>query len=247
MSSYYLPQFKENVNQSFLEVLEELKTDILLSINCVKLGTIEEFDPTTQTATVKISYKRILWTDYDGNQQLGDYPVLINVPCFVYTGNTESYISMPINKGDTCLVLFNDRDIDNWFFNGDDLPPNAERYHDIADGLCIVGWRNMNNKIEDYLADGIRIKFNTNTDIKIKDQLINILSGLIKIKSDIEITGNISILGNMVINGNLTVQGNITVSGSVIASGDVFAGGISLKSHVHGGVQPGSGTTGGPQ
>ncbi len=48
-------------------------------------------------------------------------------------------------------------------------------------------------------------------------------------------------------NGDLTITGQLTVNGSISATGDVTAGGISLQHHVHGGIQPGGGTTGGPQ
>ncbi len=43
-----------------------------------------------------------------------------------------------------------------------------------------------------------------------------------------------------------TVNGNGTVNGTLTVSDDVVAGGISLKSHLHGGVQPGSGQSGKP-
>lgn len=39
---------------------------------------------------------------------------------------------------------------------------------------------------------------------------------------------------------------NITAAGNVRVTGDVIADGISLKTHVHGGVEPGGGTTGQP-
>jgi phage baseplate assembly protein gpV len=56
-------------------------------------------------------------------------------------------------------------------------------------------------------------------------------------------------------NANVTVAGNITSSAAAwnhtgnvhVSGGDVTADGISLKTHVHGGVTPGGGTTAGPQ
>lgn len=42
------------------------------------------------------------------------------------------------------------------------------------------------------------------------------------------------------------VLGDVDVKGSVTVSGDVKAGGISLKKHVHGGVESGNGTTAPP-
>lgn len=53
-----------------------------------------------------------------------------------------------------------------------------------------------------------------------------------------------------IIVGGKTMQiagGKITFDGDIEVTGDVKAGGISLKNHVHGGVQPGGGTTGLPQ
>ncbi len=47
--------------------------------------------------------------------------------------------------------------------------------------------------------------------------------------------------------GNVTITGNVVVSGSVMAQGDVKAGTISLHTHKHSAVQPGTGTSGLPQ
>lgn len=48
-------------------------------------------------------------------------------------------------------------------------------------------------------------------------------------------------------NGTVTLTGNLNVSGTVTAEQDVLAGGISVKQHTHGGVQPGGSSTGKPQ
>lgn len=46
--------------------------------------------------------------------------------------------------------------------------------------------------------------------------------------------------------GGLTINGDVRLNGTLTASEDVIADGISLKTHRHGGVQPGSGQTAGP-
>lgn len=62
----------------------------------------------------------------------------------------------------------------------------------------------------------------------------------------------------IVLNGNVTINGNLsqgmgtsggvaTMNGPITVKNDVTSGGISLMKHRHGGVQTGSGTTGGPQ
>lgn len=47
--------------------------------------------------------------------------------------------------------------------------------------------------------------------------------------------------------GGLSITGDVTITGTVTVSEDVTAGGISLKNHVHGGVQAGGTSTGAPQ
>lgn len=46
--------------------------------------------------------------------------------------------------------------------------------------------------------------------------------------------------------GGVAIEGDVTVTGTVTASEDVVGGGISLKSHKHGGVQAGGAQTGAP-
>ena len=44
----------------------------------------------------------------------------------------------------------------------------------------------------------------------------------------------------------VAIEGNVAITGTLTASEDVIGGGISLKTHPHGGVQPGTGQSGGP-
>lgn len=53
--------------------------------------------------------------------------------------------------------------------------------------------------------------------------------------------------GGLTIRADVTIEGNVTLNGGLNATDDVTADGISLKSHKHGGVQPGAAQTGGPQ
>ena len=53
--------------------------------------------------------------------------------------------------------------------------------------------------------------------------------------------------GGVSITGPVSITGNVTVAGKVEVSEDVIGGGVSLKQHKHGAVQPGGGTSGPPQ
>lgn len=61
-------------------------------------------------------------------------------------------------------------------------------------------------------------------------------------------TATITAPGGLTINAQagVTINGDVTLNGTLTASEDVIAEGISLKTHRHGGVQPGSGQSAGP-
>ncbi len=69
-------------------------------------------------------------------------------------------------------------------------------------------------------------------------------SPLVEMTGQLEVAGAITGQGGLAVSGGsgASVQGDMTISG-----GNVTADGIGLKTHVHGGVQPGAGTTGTPQ
>ncbi|CAK9250669.1 unnamed protein product [Sphagnum jensenii] len=54
---------------------------------------------------------------------------------------------MPIAQGDQCLILFNDRSIDNWFTSGQVQPLASSRLHSFSDGIALVGLNYLNNGV----------------------------------------------------------------------------------------------------
>ncbi len=157
------------------------RDEIFASLNCHQIGTVQSFNATNQTVTVQIATKRVV---YNTPQALGsalqqtptliDYPLLTDVPVFVLSGGGAS-IRFPIAKGDTCLVLFSDRDIENWQMTGDTGAPASSRMHSLSDGLAIVGFFSLANRITDYNATKPQIRFgditvtlDTNGTIKIQ-------------------------------------------------------------------------------
>ncbi|MGO1069232.1 phage baseplate assembly protein V [Lysobacter sp. CA199] len=58
--------------------------------------------------------------------------------------------------------------------------------------------------------------------------------------------GGITLNGPVTINGATTINGNASIKGKAEATEDVIGGGVSLKSHVHKGVQSGGAVSGPP-
>lgn len=80
--------------------------------------------------------------------------------------------------------------------------------------------------------------------IEIKGSNVNIHGSTdIVIEPGLSVIGNQIISGDLVVSGNLTVLGDIKCKGTITADVDVIGAGVSLKNHVHGGVEPGSGNT----
>jgi hypothetical protein len=138
---------------SLKDLLDLLKKDILLSLNAHHIGTIQSFNSAKQTATATINYPK---TYYQLNSVTGLYnPVLVNYPLLVdcpviCLGGGTTALTFPIQTGDECLALFNDRAIDNWFSGGAGAALSNPRLHSFSDGLILVGLRSLGNVLTNY-------------------------------------------------------------------------------------------------
>ena len=148
------------------DVLVGLKREIKLEINCISLGTIKTFYPSTQTVDVIINYKKLYKAvthveNFQGQSQdkIVEYPMLFNCPVVIMKGGS-GHLTFPITAGDTCLVLFGDRDIDTWFETGDTTQiPNSDRVHDLSDGIALVGIFSKANNLSSYKTDGVQLVY----------------------------------------------------------------------------------------
>ena len=127
-------------------------------INCVQIGIVQRFYPDTQTADIQIALKHVINVDPDGTQTLKERPLLVSCPVIIMTGGA-GHLTFPIVQGDTCIILFNDREIDNWLALGGVQVPTSVRTHDLSDGIAIVGLRNTQNAIAGYFMGGAELRF----------------------------------------------------------------------------------------
>ena len=143
----------------FLPTLIDLldhRVDIALSsMNCVSLGTVQSFDAPSQTATITVNYKRIIKNSktaengIDTVDEIREYPLLVKCPVFVLSGGVSS-LTLPISQGDTCLLLFCDREIDTWFKYGVVTFPQSDRMHHLTDAVALIGIRSTQNPISNF-------------------------------------------------------------------------------------------------
>ncbi len=144
------------------DLLQLHRKQTLQGLNCHHVATIEEFDADTQLATVKLVYKKTIFQPnaatggYD--PVLVDYPPIVDCPTIILGGGPAA-LTFPIAQGDECLVLFNDRDIDNWYSGAANGPVATPRLHAFADAIVLVGLRSLANTLTDYDTERAVFRF----------------------------------------------------------------------------------------
>lgn len=146
---------------------------------------------------------------------------LINIPVLTLQGG-GIYMSFPLKQGDKGWLVACDRDISIFKQCLAESAPNSYRKHCFNDAFFIPDKINSISLAEEDDGAFVISAENGSAKFALKD-------------GEIKITGKTTIIGDTEISGKLTV------------SDEVIGNGIALSTHVHGGVQSGSGSSGGPQ
>lgn len=154
------PLSKTIAKPTLASALDLLKKNIMLSLNCHAIATVQSFNSSAQTVSATINYSKTYYTQTNVGKldaKTEAYPILVDMPVISLCGGV-SYLSFPIEKGDQCLVLFNDRDMDNYVKGAFSGSPATSRMHSMSDGLALVGL----NKISSYDSNHAKIQWGTN-------------------------------------------------------------------------------------
>lgn len=199
-----LNSFIQQINiPTFTQTLNSAINKLGAEINCVRIGIVQEFYPDTLTVKVKIASKRVLNHNPDGTQEVRDYAPIYAKVCFC-----NPFITNPLKLGDEVILLFNDRELETWFINGQSNTQNHMRMHDLTDAIAIAGIRSLPNMIE-ILTNALHL-FYGNSDIQIQDSQININT------TTLNIAGNTAVTGNTLQTGDITAT---NLSATAAASG----------------------------
>ena len=144
------------VNPTLSDLLDLLKKEIFLDLNCHHIATVQSFNSQSQTVSATINYPKTFFNlNPDGTYtpvQVA-YPQLVDVPVIVLGGGT-CHLTFPITQGDQCLILCNDRNIDAWFQSGQNVPLTSSKTHSLSDGFALVGLNSLATSLANY--DGSR-------------------------------------------------------------------------------------------
>ncbi|MEZ5691200.1 MAG: Gp138 family membrane-puncturing spike protein [Rickettsiales bacterium] len=217
---------RQITNPDIFSLIERGKRAASLALNAVNIGIINKYDESEQTAEIQIVIKKVENIDFSGVKTIKEHPLLLRCPVMTLFGG-NSFISLPIKQGDSCIVLFNDRDIENWLLKGGMQVPNTNRAHDLSDAIAIVGIKDLQNSIAAIITNGIRIQFADNSKIDLTNDAIESIAALFTHNGDILVKGGLSITGTMkgLASGGLEIDSDITqANGKVLKAGNGATG-----------------------
>lgn len=212
---------KEEANLS--EISQLLKDSVMSNLNCHNIGRIIEFDSTTQTCTVELMQIKQF------NDQAFIPAPITQVPLIIY-GSDNSYITLPNPVGSICLLLFLDRNIDNFLETGEQYMPETSRMHDFTDAVALTTFKTLANPIENYDDNAITMYYKTIINEVLYEAVIKNAGNAINLKmtngdnySQINIASKIKIENNnqnlYTLIGNLiTAINNITITNNAVSS-----------------------------
>ncbi len=196
-------------NTSLSDVLTDLKSKLSNEFNVSIPALIEKYDFKTQKANVRINIKPYQNIDID-------YPVLPNIPV-VFPSSGGASLTMPVKKGDGCLLVFCNLDIKNWLLGGDNIKASTARKHHLSDAVAIIGLNQFSKQSNAENNDDLLISY-SGSKIRLKN------GGIIDIHNAKEL--NIQ-TENVVINCK-----NATISASDNASIECATASIKASSDV---------------
>lgn len=163
--------------QAIAQMIENRISNIHTSIPAI----VETYDYKTQTAEVTPGVKRLLQ-----NGDVITLPKIVQVPV-VFPSAGDALIHWPINRGDTVLLIFSERQIDEFLQSGKISKPSQTRKNSLTDAIAISGILTLNKtgKAENnddliITKSGSKIVIKSNGDVEISGENIKLGSGVLQ-------------------------------------------------------------------
>ncbi len=201
--------------------------------------------------------------DGAGNQT--PHGTIGHCPYFRLQGGANAIIIDP-QVGDIGLAVFCDRDNSIVISTKAKANPGSGRKFDMADGVYLGGLLNGTPvQYVQFNSTGITINTPSNVTViaggdidataggninAVASGSANVTAPTIALNGNTTVTGDFTVDGPTQLNGSISQVSGVggsgaTMEGPLGVTNDVTAGAISLISHIHTGVTPGGGTTGG--
>lgn len=181
------------------QLYQRLKNNIMFSTHVALPAVVQEVDRQAQTVSAQPTIRERI-VQSDSQIQYVNYPLLINVP-IVFPQVSGFRVTLPVTKGDECLVVFSDLAIDNWWQYGNVQNPVEQRRHDLSDGFAIFGVLNQSklSSISSFSSSGIKMESiagGTSIEVTASDVIFTNPSGAITLTQLMNHTHTESLGGN---------------------------------------------------
>ena len=131
--------------ESLWDALRKHGRNLELQLHVAAPGTIVSYDASTQQAEVTLGFRAVPLEE-DG-VEAPDPPIKIPGVRVMWPGSSVSYDTHPLVAGDTGLLIFADRALDEWYRKGGAVDPIDARAHSLADAVFLPGLRPDANAI----------------------------------------------------------------------------------------------------
>ena len=187
-------------------ILDSLSNNIKTDIRVALPAKVTGFDASKQTISCVPTIRELV--NINGNISYKELPELKDVPIVMpRAGNWV--ITMPVQIGDECMVIFQDLCMDGWWFRGGIQNWNDLRRHDLSDAIAIFSPWSQPNTISNYNSNSMEARnLSGNIKMTFKDEGIDII-------------------------GDVNIEGSLSVTDVISSDTDVLSNGISGKSHTH--------------
>lgn len=120
---------------SLADLLSEVLQTFREEIHVALPGVVKSYNAATQTADIQPQIKRAL-RKRDGSIVTEDLPILPSVPVGALRAG-GFFFHMPVTTGDHVLVIFCERDINEWRRLGSNVDPADLRTHSLSGAVAI--------------------------------------------------------------------------------------------------------------
>lgn len=153
--------------EQWLRLAEMISRKIRVSLP----GIIQSFDPVKQTVSVLPAIREYAQGNNIALPRLDDVP--ISLPhC------ASGILTMPIQAGDECLLVFSDLCLDAWWQNGGVQNRMLPWRHQIGDAIAIIGTWSQPNKLQNWSTDSIQLRNIAGTSyLELAGDTINLVAG----------------------------------------------------------------------
>lgn len=186
----------------------------------------------------------------DGNGNAYASPAYPALPHYRLQQGTAAIIMNP-RPGDIGVFVCSKRDISNISQGKQPGPPGSTRSFSPSDAVMIGSIHTQAPTYYIDFTDQDKILIHAPAGVTIEsDAFLHVKASNVTLDaSETTLTGHLTVQGGMTVSGGSgsSMSGDFELEGSMHATDDVTASGISLNSHVHGGVQTGEENTSGPR